>query len=375
MRELDEDDMKRLSNGFLKSLNEYVNGDESKCIGSTEIFNAIGFTAYSPDVIPTIVQELIYQGLIRDCETEGQVRITRKGRNRLERTIDSNVELILQTLVNLPKVGIGSVSVDGRKLQELTDLTPAEINDAIEVLEEAGFVSTKNGVPVHPFNFYQVKLTPRGKYEYVRQFREQPLEVSEDRKVSEGKRVSLPPTPVGSPFGFTDIDWEVVLERKKNREKLFVVFGYKFESEYYNTTELVNNIHKMFEDTIREYNKSIDSPDIDLVFKELSAGYGQHLFNEIARDIISSDIAVFDASDLNPNVMIEIGVALTWGVRTLPIRAKGSPTLPSDISGQTWAEYSKNGSEFLLGHAERLLSMIELAIRKKRGCRYCYLQS
>jgi len=42
----------------------------------------------------------------------------------------------------------------------------------------------------------------------------------------------------------------------------------------------------------------------------LSAGYGRHLFNEIASDIISADIAVFEASDLNANVMIEIGVAL-----------------------------------------------------------------
>ncbi len=143
-------------------------------------------------------------------------------------------------------------------------------------------------------------MTPRGKYEYVRQFREQSLEASEDRKVSEGKRVSLPPTPVGSPFGFTDIDWEIVLERKNNRGKLFVVFGYKFESKYYNAEELVKNIRKMFEDTIRDYkNKNSDVLNIDLVFKPLSAGYGQHLFNEIARDIISADVAVFDASDLN----------------------------------------------------------------------------
>jgi hypothetical protein len=51
------------------------------------------------------------------------------------------------------------------------------------------------------------------------------------------------------------------------------------------------------------------------------------------------DIAVFDVSDLNPNVMIEIGVALTWGIRMLLIRENGSPTPPSDISGQTWAKY------------------------------------
>lgn len=42
-------------------------------------------------------------------------------------------------------------------------------------------------------------------------------------------------------------------------------------------------------------------------------------FNEIARDVISADIAVFETSDQNSNVMIEMGVALTWGRRVLPI--------------------------------------------------------
>jgi hypothetical protein len=77
------------------------------------------------------------------------------------------------------------------------------------------------------------------------------------------------------------------------------------------------------------------------------AGYGEHLFNKIAVDIISSDIAVFETSDYNPNVMIEMGVALTWGVRVLPIKKKGRPIPPSDISGQTWAKYTDDGSKFM----------------------------
>src|SRR5436305_3287366 len=129
----------------------------------------------------------------------------------------------------------------------------------------------------------------------------------------------------------------------------------------------------MFEDAISDYSdNNPDSPKIEMVFKPLSAGYGQHLFNEIARDIISADIAVFEASDLNANVMIEIGVALTWGIRTLPIREKTAPILPSDISGQTWAEYSNNGSVFLSGHSERLLSMLAFAVRKKRSSQKSY---
>jgi len=103
-----------------------------------------------------------------------------------------------------------------------------------------------------------------------------------------------------------------------------------------------------------------------LDFRALAAGYGEHLFNEIARDIISADIAVFDTSDLNPNVMIEMGVALTWGVRVLPINNEECPRPPSDISGQTWADYRESASNFLdPKHHEKLVSMVERAVRKK----------
>jgi hypothetical protein len=107
-------------------------------------------------------------------------------------------------------------------------------------------------------------------------------------------------------------------------------------------------------------------PPVTLKFKVLGAGYGEHLFNEIARDIISADIAVFDASDLNPNVMLEMGVALTWGVRVLPIKAAGRPSPPSDISGQTWAEFEASAAKFLDGdHQSKVARMVQRAVRKK----------
>ena len=124
----------------------------------------------------------------------------------------------------------------------------------------------------------------------------------------------------------------------------------------------------MFEEAIRDHRrKNPDVSKVDLVFKTLAAGYGGHIFNDISCDIISADIAVFEASDLSPNVMIEIGVALTWGVRMLPIRERQSPKPPSDIYGHTWAEYSNNGDVFTTGHGEKLVSMIDYAIKKKRG--------
>src|SRR5919197_4853471 len=193
----------------------------------------------------------------------------------------------------------------------------------------------------------------RGMYEYHMQLTEQPTSTEGTEK-----RLSLPPTPAGSPYGFTDEDWEIVLERKNNQTKLFVVLGYQFQSSYYHSKKLKENIKRIFENVMATYAQNHpDLPKVDLVFKALSAGYGGHLFNEIARDIISSDIAVFEASDQNRNVMIEIGVALTWGIRVLPIRESGAPKVPSDISGQTYAEYTSNGQEFKSEHTERLMSM------------------
>ncbi|MFZ0513345.1 MAG: hypothetical protein WAM14_17190 [Candidatus Nitrosopolaris sp.] len=179
---------------------------------------------------------------------------TRKGKNRLNRTIDSNVDLILRTLATYHNDEVGRVSLDGDRLQELTDLAPIEINDAVELLEQAGLVETLKTDGTKPFNFCKVELTPRGRYEYVRQS-QQSQATGEETRVSERKRVSLPPAPAGSPFGFTDVDWEVVMERKSNRGKLYVVFGYQFESRYYDTDKLVENIRYMFKDAINKYQE------------------------------------------------------------------------------------------------------------------------
>lgn len=126
------------------------------------------------------------------------------------------------------------------------------------------------------------------------------------------------------------------------------------------------NILAHFENAVNSYNSKVGSKEISLVFKPLAAGYGEHLFNQIAREIISADIAVFDTSDLNPNVMLEMGVALTWGKRVLPIKKQNCRIPPSDISGQTYADYNINGEVFLSDHHEQqMISMIERAIQKK----------
>lgn len=64
--------------------------------------------------------------------------------------------------------------------------------------------------------------------------------------------------------------------------------------------------------------------------------------------------------------MLEMGVALTWGVRALPIKAEGRPSPPSDVSGQTWVDYRDSALAFVdPDHHSKLLHMVERAVRKK----------
>jgi DNA-binding MarR family transcriptional regulator len=278
----------------------------------------------------------------------------------MAKLIIDNATTILMKLAQEPRDKSGFVEMTGHDLSEKTGLSPSDINDAVIMLEESGYIERLRISGTAPFLFHSISLTSRGKYEYERL-------VTESSTVSNKRgNISTPIQPVGSPYGFTDQDWEHVVEIKAKPDVLRVVFGYQFESKYYNTTLLKNNIKKMFERTIKNYKKSPTALPVILDFLCLSAGYGEHLFNKIARDIISADIAVFDTSDLNPNVMIEMGVALTWGIRVLPIKNVTCPKPPSDISGQTFADYKESAQNFIReDHEEELLRMIERAIRKR----------
>ena len=258
--------------------------------------------------------------------------------------------------------------VDGPTLQKITGLAVNDINDAFWLLKNSGYVDSVQYLETRDYNFTKVWITALGRYEAERVsgVLADPLNVSAVSPSSPVTTISVPPVPVGSPYGFTDEDWEFIAQQKSNDTQLTVVMGYQFASQHYDPVLLQNNIRIMFEQAISRYNASPGALAAKLLFRPLAAGYGEHLFNEIARDIIASDIAVFDTSDVNPNVMLELGVALTWGVRVLPIRLHSQPPPPSDISGQTWAQYKDSAAEFLdPEHPGKLVRMVERAVRKK----------
>lgn len=277
----------------------------------------------------------------------------------MAQTIEENASIILKELADLNTDQMGRALVSGEHLTKIIGLSPAQVNDAVSILVENGLAEWVRWLGTAPFIFGQVGITSRGRYEFERLKKE-------EQKEGIVSMITRAPTPVGSPYGFTDEDWEFVTGRKSESNKLYVVFGYQFVSEHYVTQHLKENLESGFAQAIEQYKNLPGSESVELSFRSLMGGYGEHLFNEIARGIISADIAIFDTSNLNPNVMLEMGVALTWGVRVLPIKKEGCLKPPSDISGQTWADYRNSGAEFVdEDHHKKLLEMVKRAIRKK----------
>jgi len=233
----------------------------------------------------------------------------------------------------------------------------------VDYLDDRDLIERHNYMGTSPFDFGHIHLNSRGNYVY-----HDLQNSSEDNsEISPSEIVSIQPLAAGSPFGFTDLDWEYVQQELGKPHTLKIIFGYQFKSAHYDSEKLKSNLKKHLEEVVAAYNEQSGVIQINLNFKPLAAGYGEHLFNQLARDIISSDIAIFETSDMNPNVMLEMGVALTWGKRVLPIKLKGCPIPPADISGQTYADYLSSGESFLSeGHTDAMLAMIERAIMKKR---------
>ncbi len=292
----------------------------------------------------------------------------------METQIDRDARVVLDALALAPR----DASVVANVLRRHTGLEPVRLNDAVALLVDSGYAEWIQETGTAPFDFAEVTITSRGRYEHQRlkalrskgeslgaarevDVAQSPGEITGDESVP-----ARPPSPVGSPYGFTDEDWELVAERKAKADRVYGVLGHQFESTFYRTEELRGNIQLMLEQAVAAYNDQRLGAPVTLDYRPLAAGYGEHLFNEIARDIISADVAVFETSDLNPNVMLEMGVALTWGVRVLPIKAEGRQRPPSDVSGQTWADYTDSGSRFIdPDHRSKLVRMVERAIRKK----------
>jgi len=246
-------------------------------------------------------------------------------------------------------------------LQRRSGLSPPAVSDALDYLDDLGAIRAVRRN--EGFGFRAAWLQPRGQFLY------RAIRAQQDAAGGDGREALLPerpPNPVGSPHGFTADDWEAVALRKDDPQTLYVLLGLQFVSSHYDPRALTRHVRSHFEEAVRRYNERHPDATIAVHFERMLAGLGTHGFSRIARDILRADVAVFETSDWNPNVMLEMGVALTWGVAVVPLRRAAARPIPSDVSGQAYVLHERSAALILSEtFGNQLLELIERVMQTK----------
>lgn len=194
--------------------------------------------------------------------------------------------------------------IDGPDLDKLLQMGPTRLSDAVAFLEESGYLEALKTFGTAPYEFNSVMLTSRGRFEAERLIDGGSNPTNDPRQAGGAEAtvsnlvsstVTRLAQPIGSPFGFNSPDWERVSLDHEDAGRLVVVLGHQSDSKYFDSGQLHASIKAEFESALAASLPRIRRP-VSLDFRVLGAGYGGHLFNQIARDIISSDIAVFETS-------------------------------------------------------------------------------
>ena len=176
--------------------------------------------------------------------------------------IDRDMTAILRVLADAQRDEYTS----GRDLSTRTELDPDRINDAVTLLVQAGYVEWNQSLGTAPYDFGDAAITSRGRYEHQRLLSQLPQDgslsvvtdvpqpqLNSENVAAEGAPI-LPPVPIGSPYGFTDEDWETVSDHKGGEGLLYTVFGHQFESEFFDTERLRTNVESMMRAAVQRYN-------------------------------------------------------------------------------------------------------------------------
>ena len=121
---------------------------------------------------------------------------------------------------------------------------------------------------------------------------------------------------------------------KRRKVKIFV--GYQINSDYHNSKDLKNAINTV---------KAIVEVDVNLEIQYGEFTPGKFLFNEVFKAIKECEIAIFDISENNPNVLIEVGMAYGTDKYVILLKNESSKErfkVPSDISAFIYVPYKDN---------------------------------
>jgi len=146
-----------------------------------------------------------------------------------------------------------------------------------------------------------------------------------------------------------------------NREPYTVFLGYQFESGYYPSASLQSTIVKATQIVSGDLRERGLVLDLDPVGHR----EGEHITCEICEKMQRAIFCVFEVSDLNPNVMLELGTALGLGKKIALLRHGESKAPSSDMSGLKYIPYGSkqsltNCSAGLAQEMERYLEEVGL---------------
>ena len=122
----------------------------------------------------------------------------------------------------------------------------------------------------------------------------------------------------------------------EKRRKVGIFVGYQIDSDYHTSKDLKEAILNIKEKVEQQH------PNIELKVKFGEFETGKMLWNEVFNTIKECEIAIFDISENNPNVLIEVGLAYGSNKQVILLKNEESKEkfkIPSDISPFIYASY------------------------------------
>ena len=174
--------------------------------------------------------------------------------------------------------------------------------------------------------------------------------------------------------------------------KIFGAYPWSVKDETYNDEEkttknefspkAINTIIERVKGRIEtERGKELSIPEVKIFYSRLRATSGSFVINSIRNRMQSAYAIIFDITDFNPNVMLELGIALELQQRTdctakvfLICRAEKycHKLLPSDLSGYFLSTYDINDKthEVTFGDGGSLVMRITSDVFESLGISY-----
>ena len=129
----------------------------------------------------------------------------------------------------------------------------------------------------------------------------------------------------------------------------FKIYGaYPWDINKSNSLRALSELQKRISTRIMTLDKEKISVKLNITYSRLRSTSGTFVFNSIRQRISSADAIIFDITGFNPNVMIELGMALEMQLAKESVakvfliaesKSFKSSLLPSDLSGYFLTHY------------------------------------